>query len=141
MTGTAFVQTPGFNANGITSLSGGKKLAIVQSNTGKLFTINTTTKAVKEINLGGATVTNGDGLEAHGSRLYVVRNALNEVAIVKLRKGKSEGRIKDTIKSDLFAFPTTAARDGKRLLVVNSQFDKRATAPVLPFTVAAVRLP
>jgi len=142
LTGTAFVQQTGFNANGITSLKGGRVLAIVQSNTGKLFRINTKPKAVKETDLDGATVTNGDGLEAHGSRLYVVRNAVNEVAIVKLRKSKSEGRIRDTIKSDLFAFPTTAARDGKRLLVVNSQFDKRPTAnPVLPFTVAAVRLP
>jgi Cu-Zn family superoxide dismutase len=38
-------------------------------------------------------------------------------------------------------FPTTAARAGKRLLVVNSQFDKRGGTPVLPFTVAAVRRP
>ncbi|HUR84580.1 MAG TPA: hypothetical protein VMY78_04485 [Solirubrobacteraceae bacterium] len=142
LTGTAFVQQAGFNANGITSFDEGKKLAIVQSNTGKLFTIRTSNKAVREIDLGSANVVNGDGLEAHGSRLYVVRNADNEVAVVKLRRNKSVGRIVDTIKSDLFAFPTTAARDGKRLLVVNSQFDKRPTDnPVLPFTVASVRLP
>lgn len=141
MTGTDFVQQPGFNANGITSLQGGKTLAIVQSNTGKLLRINTRTKAVKEIDLDGQTVKNGDGIESHGSRLYVVRNANNEVAVVKLRRSKSEGRIRDTIESDRFAFPTTAARDGKRLLVVNSQFDKQGGTPVLPFTVAAVRLP
>lgn len=141
LTGTAFVQRAGFNANGITSLKGGRLLALVQSNTGKLFRIDTKTKAVRQIDLDGATVVNGDGLEAHGSRLYVVRNADNEVAVVRLRRGKTEGRISTTIKSDLLMFPTTAARDGKRLLVVNSQFDKRGGTPVLPFTVAAARLP
>jgi len=32
-------------------------------------------------------------------------------------------------------FPTTAARDGRRLLAVNAQFDKH---PVLPFTLSTV---
>lgn len=141
LTGTAFVQQPGFNANGITSLDGGRLLAIVQSNTGKLFTIDTRTKAVREIDLGGRTLVNGDGLEAHGSRLFVVRNADNQIVEVKLRRNRREGRIGRTITSPLLMFPTTAARDGKRLLVVNSQFDRQGGTPLLPFTVAAVRRP
>jgi sugar lactone lactonase YvrE len=138
LTGTPFVYQTGFNANGIVSYDDGKVLVVVQSNTGKLFRISTRSKTVREIDLGGATVKNGDGLVADGSRLYVVRNADNEVVEVKLRHGKRAGRIENTIKSDLFAFPTTAARVGNRLLVVNSQFDKRGGTPVLPFTVASV---
>jgi len=142
LTGTPFVYQTGFNANGIVSYDDGRLLVVVQSNTGKLFRINTKTKAVKELDLGGRTVPNGDGLVAHGSRLYVVQNALGQITEVKLRRGHREGRVGKVLKSDLFAYPTTAARDGSRLLVVNSQFDKRPTAnPVLPFTVASVRKP
>jgi Cu-Zn family superoxide dismutase len=141
LTGTPFVYKDGFNANGIVSYDDGRLLVVVQSNTGKLFRINTRTKAVSEIDLGGTTLTNGDGLVAQGSRLFVVRNADNEIAVVKLRRGKREGRVGTAITSDAFMFPTTAARVGKRLLVVNSQFDKRGGTPVLPFTVAAVRRP
>ncbi len=86
-------------------------------------------------------MTNGDGLLRHGSRLYVVRNSNEEIAVVKLRRDKREGEIRDRISSDALQFPTTVARDGKRLLVVNSQFDKRGGTPELPFNVAAVRRP
>jgi Cu-Zn family superoxide dismutase len=143
LTGTPFVYKDGFNANGIVNYDDGRTLVIVQSNTGKLFRVDTATKTVKEIGLGGKTLVNGDGLVAHGSRLYVVQNADNQITEVKLRRGKSEGRIGNVRKSDLFAFPTTAARDGSRLLVVNSQFDKRGPGltPVLPFTVASVKKP
>lgn len=142
LTGTPFVYQSGFNANGIVSYDDGKVLVVVQSNTGKLFRISTKSKAVTEIDLGGKTLTQGDGLVAHGSRLYVVRN-LGEIVEVKLRHGKREGRIGKTLTSSLFAFPTTAARDGSRLLVVNAQFDKRGPGltPVLPFTVASVKKP
>jgi Cu-Zn family superoxide dismutase len=141
LTGTPFVYQTGFNANGIVNYDDGKVLVVVQSNTGKLFRISTRSKKVSEIALGGATVTNGDGLVAHGSRLYVVRNANNEIVEIKLRRNKREGRIESRITSDKFGFPTTAARVGNRLLVVNSQFDKRGGTPVLPFTVASVRKP
>jgi len=40
-----------------------------------------------------------------------------------------------------FRLPTTVQIAGERLLVVNSQFDKRSTTPDLPFTVSAVRRP
>jgi Cu-Zn family superoxide dismutase len=141
LTGTPFVYQTGFNANGIVSYDDGRILVVVQSNTGKLFRISTRSKQVSEIDLGGKTVTNGDGLVAHGSRLYVVRNSNNEIVEIKLRRDKREGRVAKTITSSLFAFPTTAARDGSRLLVVNSQFNNRGGTPVLPFTVASVRKP
>lgn len=143
LTGTPFAYQAGFNANGIVNYDDGKVLVVVQSNTGKLFRISTKSKSVTEIDLGGKTVVNGDGLVAHGGRLYVVQNADNQITEIKLRDGKRAGRVKKVLKSGLFAFPTTAARDGSRLLVVNSQFDKRGPGltPTLPFTVAQVRKP
>ncbi|MEA2148429.1 MAG: hypothetical protein QOD69_259 [Solirubrobacteraceae bacterium] len=142
LTGTPFVYQDGFNANGIVSFDDGRLLVVVQSNTGKLFRINVRTKAVTQIDLGGRSLTQGDGLVAHGSRLYVVRNS-GEIVEVKLRHGHRAGRVGKTLTSNLFAFPTTAARDGSRLLVVNAQFDKRGPglSPALPFTVASVRKP
>jgi len=143
LTGTPFVYQTGFNANGIVNYDDGRILVVVQANTGKLFRVNTKTKAVTEIDLGGRTVVNGDGLVAHGSRLYVMQRADNQITEVELRNGKRSGRIGNVRKSDLFASPTTAARDGSRLLVVNSQFDKRCPGltPVLPFTVVSVEKP
>jgi Cu-Zn family superoxide dismutase len=141
LSGTPFVYQDGFNANGIVSYDGGRLLVVVQSNTGKLFRIDTRTKAVSEIDLGGRTLTNGDGLVAHGSRLFVVRNADGMIVEVKLRHGRRAGRVGTAITSDQFRFPTTAALDGERLLVVNSQLDTRGGTPALPFTVVAVRRP
>ncbi len=42
-----------------------------------------------------------------------------------------------------FAYPTTIAKANDRLLVVNSQFDKRGdnVKPVLPFTIVSVVAP
>jgi sugar lactone lactonase YvrE len=141
LTGTPFVYQSGFNANGIASFDGGRLLVVVQSNTGKLFRIDTRTKAVSQIDIGDTTLNNGDGLVSHGSRLYVVRNAQGEIVEVKLRRDKRAGRVVRRITSSLFRFPTTAARDGNRLLVVNSQFNRRGGTPELPFTVVAVRRP
>jgi len=142
LTGTPFVYQDGFNANGIVNYDNGKILVIVQSNTGKLFRVNTATKAVTQIDLGGKTVPQGDGLVAHGSHLYVVQNS-GQITEVKLRNGHRTGRVGNVRTSNLFAFPTTAARDGSRLLVVNSQFDKQGPGltPVLPFTVVSVKKP
>jgi Cu-Zn family superoxide dismutase len=131
----------GVNANGVASFDRGRLLVVVQFNTGKLFRIDTRTKAVSEIDLGGATVADGDGLVPDGSRVFVVRHSAGQIAEVRLLRGRREGRIGATITSDTLTFPTTAARDGTRLLVVNSQFDKRGGAPALPFTVTAVAMP
>ena len=66
LTGDIVYQS-GFNVNGIDATPNGKKLIIVQSNTGKLFKVNRSGVA-RLIDLGGATVT-GDGLLLQGKRL------------------------------------------------------------------------
>jgi hypothetical protein len=124
----------GFNANGIVSVRG--QLVIVQTNTGKLFTV-TPGGVTSEIDLGGADVVNGDGLEALGSTLFVVENFSNQVAVVKLGPGLSSGTITSTIQRDSFDIPTTAAYGAGRLWVVNSRFSTPPT-PDTPYWVTRV---
>ncbi len=96
------------------------------------------TKAVSRVALDGL-VTAGDGLLLEGRTLFVVRNALGRIERFRLSADLSSGTLRSSITDPSFAFPTTVARAGRRLLVVNSQFDKRPSgAPVLPFTVSEI---
>lgn len=142
-TGTAFAYTTGFNANGIAASKHGRLLTIVQSNTGKLFRVDTRTKAVSQIDTGGAALTNGDGLLLDGRTLYVVRNMQELIVPVKLSKDGRRGKVGTGVTGPQLQYPTTIAQDGKRLLVVGSQFDKRSAgaAPEQPFNVATIAAP
>jgi sugar lactone lactonase YvrE len=97
-----FQFVPGFNLNGIDATANGKTLVAVQSNTGKLFTIDPATGATRLIDLGGATLMNGDGILLHGKTLYVVQNRDNKVAVVRLASNLASGTVQRTITdSDL----------------------------------------
>jgi Cu-Zn family superoxide dismutase len=136
--GTPLQYTTGFNVNGIAATPDGRTLLVVQSNTGLLFRIDVATKTVTQVAL-DERVTAGDGLLLEGRTLFVVRNAFGRIERIRLSKDLTSGTVRSVIEDPSFAFPTTVARAGRRLLVVNSQFDKRPSgAPVLPFTVSAV---
>jgi sugar lactone lactonase YvrE len=116
---------PGFNLNGIDATTNGRTLVVVQSNTGKLFTV-TTGGVTREIALGGATVMNGDGILLDGRTLYVVQNRNNRIAVIALSANLRSGRIVRTIRSSSFDVPTTIDDLGRRLYAVNARF---GTAP------------
>ena len=111
------------NLNGIDATANGRTLIAVHSTLGVLYRIDPATGEATEIDLGGATVPFGDGIVLHGRTLYVVQNFLNTVAVVKLQPDLASGEVVDTITSDLFRVPTTAARFGSRVYVVNARFD------------------
>ena len=140
-TGTVLQYQGGFNLNGIEATPDGKYLIVVQSNTGKLFRITLATKEVVEIDLGGETMTSGDGLVLRGHSLYVVRNSLFRIYEVRLSGDFTSGEVVSNITDSSFIFPTTAVIAQGRMLVVNSQFNNREGTPVLPFTVSSVRVP
>jgi outer membrane protein assembly factor BamB len=119
MTGFSLVAGQ-FNANGI--VAKGSWLIVVNSFTGELFRVNPMTGQATEIDLGGASVTFGDGLELRGATLYVVRNQLNQVAVFKLRHGLTSATQIGTITSTGLDIPTTAAFQAGRLWVVNARF-------------------
>jgi hypothetical protein len=129
-----FRLVDGFNLNGIDATKNGKKLIAVQTMTGKLFTIDPTTGVTDEITLGGATVTTGDGILLHGRTLYVVRNTMNQIAVVRLDRDLTSGSIERTITDSDFDVPTTVARKGKRLYLPNARF----TTPPTPSTTYSI---
>jgi Cu-Zn family superoxide dismutase len=139
--GTPAAYEEGFNLNGIDATEGGRYLVAVQSNTGELFRIDTESKEVVKINLGGETLANGDGLLLDGRTVYVVRNEQELIVPVKLSGDYVSGEVGEPFTDPSFAFPTTIAKTDGRLLVVNSQFDKREGEPELPFTISSVEVP
>jgi sugar lactone lactonase YvrE len=121
LTGDLVYQT-GFNLNGIAAAKGGRVLVVVQSNTGRLFTVNPRTGRTREIDLGGELVTNGDGLLLAGRVLFVVRNRLNLIAVVKLSRSLSRGRVVAELTDPDFDVPTTLAFTAGHLYTVNARF-------------------
>jgi hypothetical protein len=113
---------PGFNLNGIAAAKGGRVLVVVQSNTGELFTVSPRSGDTHEIDLGGATVTNGDGLLLRGRTLFVVRNQLNLIAVVRLNHSLSRGSVVAELTDPDFDVPTTISFAAGRLYAVNARF-------------------
>jgi Cu-Zn family superoxide dismutase len=140
---TPISYAEGTNLNGIAPAAGGAYLLTVQTNTGRLFRIEVSSRRVVEVDLGGARLTNGDGLLVLGRTLYAVRNRDERIVRVAMSRDFSSGRVLGARTSRAFRFPTTIASSGSSLLVVNAQFDARNAMrpPVLPFTVSRIRRP
>ena len=133
-----YQQVPGFNLNGIEATPDGMRLVVVQSATGKLFVVDAATGVTDEIDLGGRTLPNGDGLLLLGRTLYVVQNRLNAIAVVKLAADLSSGRVTRTITDPDFDVPTTIDRFGNHLYAVNARFGNPAPATAT-YSVVRVR--
>jgi sugar lactone lactonase YvrE len=117
-----WVQPVGFGANGIAQTPNGRSLLVIQSSTGFLFRVNPRTGEATQVDLGGAALTNGDGLLLKGRTLYVVRNRLNKVAVVKLNRRGTAGEVVDTLTSRKFDVPTTVAAYKGSLYLPNARF-------------------
>jgi sugar lactone lactonase YvrE len=118
-----FVYTTGFNANGIEAVKGGRRLIMVKSNTGQLFSVRPRSGRSREIELDG-TVVNGDGILLRGKTLYVVRNRDNVIAVVDLKRDLREGEIEDELTDPLLDVPTTIAPFKRFIYAVNARFDR-----------------
>lgn len=134
-----WVQTPDVNnANGLVGTPDGRALIVVS--VGKLYRVNLKTGHATVITLTGAPdVTNGDGLVRIGRTLYVVQNRRNLVSVWDLDATVTTATLRSTITDPRFDVPTTAARFGDRLYLVNARF----TSPQVPettFTGVAVSL-
>jgi sugar lactone lactonase YvrE len=134
----AFVS--GFNVNGIDATPNGRTLVVVQSNLGKLFTVDPRTGVADEIDLGGETVTAGDGILLDGKTLYVVRNQQNRIAVVRLARDLESGTLLTHLTHPDFSVPTTIAEFGQRLYAVNARFGTPVT-PTTPYWVTQLRKP
>ncbi|HEX5940796.1 MAG TPA: hypothetical protein VFY66_00900 [Anaerolineales bacterium] len=123
-----YVFTPNaFNANGIAATPNGDTLIIVNSVDGVLYNVDPETGVATRIDLGGATVPNGDGILLQGKTLYVVQNRLNQIAVVELNPDLTSGEIVQTITDSDFRVPTTIARFGNSLYAVNARLGTTPT--------------
>jgi sugar lactone lactonase YvrE len=116
------VYGEGNNLNGIVAARGGRVLLSVQTNTGKLFRIDPRSGVTREVDLGGASLLNGDGMLLAGRTLFVVQNRDNKIAVVRLSGSLHRGRVVATLTDPDFDVPTTIAFTAGRLYAVNARF-------------------
>jgi sugar lactone lactonase YvrE len=109
------------NLNGIQATANGKTLIVAHSANAQLYTVDPATGASATI--AGVSVPNVDGIVLEAGRLWAVQNFSNQVSRIRLRPDLTSGVVEKIITSDLFQVPTTAARFGSRLAVVNAKFD------------------
>ncbi len=133
-----YLHQSGFNVNGIDATANGKTLVIVQSGTGKLFTVTPAGVTKTIVLAGGESVPNGDGILLDGKTLYVVQNQLNVVAKISLASNLRTGRVLRRIPNPGFDIPTTAAEHGNRLYIVNARFNTTPT-PTTDYWVTQIR--
>ena len=120
LTGPAAEISGEFNLNGIQATPNGKTLIVAHSTNGELYTVDPLSGASATIT--GVSVPSVDGIVLLGRRLWAVQNT-NQVTRVQLSPDLTSGVIEEVITSDLFQVPSTAARFGSRLAVVNAKFD------------------
>ena len=114
------------NANGIETTPDHRALLVIKSNEGALYRVSPRTGRAAKVDVGGTALTNGDGLLRQGRILYVVQNRLNKVAVLKLNRSGTRGRLVATLTSPDFDVPTTVAAYGRSLYLPNARF---GTAP------------
>jgi sugar lactone lactonase YvrE len=124
------------NLNGIVASRSGW-LVSVQTATGKLFRIDPATGATREIDLGGAVMTAGDGLLLEHGVLSVVQNRLNQIAQIEMSRDLLSGRVIGTLTDPDFDVPTTITRAKHDLYAVNARF---GTPPTPDPTYSVVRV-
>jgi len=133
-----YVLGSGFNANGIVARRGW--LIIDQTNTGKLFRVDPRTGTTRQIDTGGYSVANGDGLALRNGRLYAVRNQDNLVAVFNLGSDLLSASLIGEIKSPgNLDVPTTATFALDKLWVVNARFSTTPT-PTTPYWITRLSL-
>jgi sugar lactone lactonase YvrE len=110
-----------FNLNGIQATANGKTLIVAHSGTSQLYTVDPSSGASAVI--AGVSVPFVDGIVLEAGRLWAVQNFSNQVSRIRLAPDLTSGVVEEVITSPLFRVPTTAARFGSRLAVVNAKFD------------------
>ena len=123
------------------SSSLGTRSISVQSNTGLLFRINEHTGDSRTIDLHGALVTGGDGLELDGRLLYVGRNQGIEVDAGSMPSSwttrLTAAIVVAIITDPSFDVPTTLALARHSLFVINARFNTPPTADT-PYSITRV---
>jgi hypothetical protein len=126
-----------FNLNGIRAAPDGNRLVVGHFANGALYTVDPATGASAVIT--GVSVPNVDGILLEAGRLWAVQSFDNRISRIDLDHDLRSGVVEAVITSDHFQVPTTAARFGRRLVVVNSKFDTGVPPTATQFEVVTVR--
>ena len=133
LAGPAAATDPSFpNLNGIAATADGSTLIVAHTVLGALFTVDPATGASAPIAVDGLIPLTMDGILLVGRNLWVVENFANTVVRVTLSPDLASGTITSTITSPLFRVPTTVARHGNDLALVNGRFDLGIPPPLGP---------
>ncbi|MET7393060.1 superoxide dismutase [Dactylosporangium sp. NPDC005572] len=127
----------GFN-NGIEATPDGR-LIIVQMLADRLLSYDPKRGTAARIDLGGASVLQGDGLLRRGQYLYVVRNFFNVIAKFRLHPSLRKAELAEEITHPKFDIPATVAGFGPYLYAVNARFNIAAPTPETTYNVVRVR--
>ncbi|MGW4324354.1 SMP-30/gluconolactonase/LRE family protein [Nocardia sp. NPDC004573] len=130
LTGDIRHEPGAINANGIVRTPDGTGLIVMQSVTGRLFRVDPATGVTRQVDLGGETLPNGDGLLLRGRTLFVVQNRSNAIAVVSLDPAGTAGTVEQRVTDPRFDVPTTVAMFGDRLYLPNARY----TTPPAPDT-------
>lgn len=143
VTGTPAAYGEGFNLNGIAATPDGQTLLTIHYGNGNLYRIDVASQEVTAVDLGGATLTGGDGILLDGTNLYVVLGEQGGIVPVAMNEDSTAGEVSELFTDPSFAYPTTIAKYDDNLLVVNSQLNMEGSSgsPTLPFTISSVPLP
>ena len=127
-----------FDLGGIVSTPDRRFLLTAQGTTGQLWRIDLRTRRIVEVDLGGARVTNADGIVLRGNRLWVVQNFSRQISTLRLSDHYSRATIEEVLGTPADRTFTTAKRVGGRLLVVDSKFGFPPAAAIAEDRVVAV---
>ena|SRR5215218_10336170 len=111
-----------FDLGGIVSTADGRFLLAAQGTTGQLWRISLRTRRIAQVDLGGARLTNADGIVLRGRTLWVVQNFTRQISKLKLRHRYERADLEAVVATPADRTFTTAKRVGGRLLVVDSKF-------------------
>ena len=136
LTGDAAEQ--GAMNNGIEVTPQGR-LLIVQMLAGRLISYDPDTGEQFRVDLGGASVLNGDGLLRLGRYLYVVRNVSNRIAKFRFNAAFTAAELVEEITDPWFDVPSTIAAFGPDLYAVNSRFTSTVPTPDTTYNIIRVR--
>jgi sugar lactone lactonase YvrE len=121
VTGPAANLSGPFNMNGIAATPDAKTLIVAHSSDATVYTVDPDTGASAAI--AGANVPNVDGILLEAGRLWVVQNFANQVTELRLSPDLTSATVEQVITNSDFQVPTTVARHGNRLALVNAKFD------------------
>ncbi|NEA35673.1 superoxide dismutase [Streptomyces sp. SID13031] len=133
------IQPTPYFLNGI--VTDGRALLVGEQGQDVTYRVDLRTKAVTTLAVSGANgILSGDGYLLEGHHLYAVHNAGGGKYVARLalldRDWTKAKVVADSMPAATNSTPTTIARDGERLLWVNSQLDAAPGTP--PYTVSVV---